>query len=147
MARHRLFLDPFRELSDLQHRINSLFHTGRWWSDWRTPVREFPPMNVTAVGGEVRVSIELPGVSLGDIDLAITGDTLTVKGERRPDQGISEAAYQRQEREFGRFARTIRLTEPVDGDKAEATYADGILEIRIPKTEEAKPRVISIRSE
>lgn len=147
MAMRGMFFDPFRELGNLQRQMNELLDTRRWWGERRPRGREFPPLNVTAAGDEIHVSAELPGVKLDDIALSITGDILTIKGERKPDGDVKEETYQRREREFGKFTRTIRLKQPVAGEKAEAHYANGILEIRIPKAEEAKSRKIAVRSE
>jgi len=137
--------DPFREMARLQRDMNELFDMRRWWPEWGR-AREFPPMNVATVGDEIHVTAELPGLSLDAIDLSITGDTLTLKGERKPDECREQYTYHRMERTSGTFMRTIRLPDRIDPDKAEARYVNGILTVRIPKAEETKPRKISVQA-
>ena len=91
------------------------------------------------------VTAELPGVDPQSIEAAVTGNTLTLKGERKPEPGAAEDSYQRQERRFGAFSRTLELPDRILGDKAEARYADGLLSVRIPRQPEAQPRRIAVQ--
>ena len=79
-----------------------------------------------------------------DIQLSITGDLLTVKGERRLERDETQDTYHRVERVYGKFERTLQLATPVQTDKVKATYRDGVLEVTLPKVEEVKPREIKI---
>jgi len=78
------------------------------------------------------------------VSVSITGDMLTVKGERSLDRDLKDEGHYRLERVYGRFERSIPLPIPVQGDKVKATYRDGVLEIRLPKAEELRPKEIKI---
>jgi HSP20 family protein len=93
---------------------------------------------------DLYVTFELPGVREKDVNVSITGDVLTVRGDRRFEQDVKEGGYHRIERVYGKFERSLPLPIPVQADKVKATYRDGVLEIRLPKVEEVKPREIKI---
>jgi HSP20 family protein len=103
-----------------------------------------PPADIRESKDDLYVSFELPGVPEKEISVSIMEDVLTVKGERRPDQEQEAEGYHRTERVYGRFERSLSLPIPVQVDKIKATYRDGVLEIRMPKVEEIKPREIKI---
>ena len=86
----------------------------------------------------------MPGIREKDVALSIMGDVLTVKGERKLEQDETEDGYHRMERIYGKFERSIPLPVRVQSDEVEATYRDGVLEIRLPKAEEVKPKEIKI---
>lgn len=107
----------------------------------------YPPVNVRETLDAFVVTCEVPGLEMEDLEVHITGDQLTVAGVRKstlPEEGVS---LHRHERDSGRFSRAITLPGPVDGSKTEARLADGVLTVRIPKTEEAKPKRIEVRAE
>ena len=91
--------------------------------------------------------MEVPGINEKDVSVSITGDLLTIKGERRWEQGAKETkdnTVLHVERVYGKFERLIQLPCAVQGDKVKATYRDGVLEVRLPKAEEVKPREIKV---
>jgi HSP20 family protein len=91
------------------------------------------------------VTFELPGVREKEVSLNITGDVLTLKGERRWEKGeLKDESYHRLERVYGKFERSVPLPVPVQADKVRATYRDGVLEIKLPKAEEVKAKEIKI---
>ena len=139
------FPDPFAELGRLQGEMNRLFDNRRWAVDRPITGYEFPPVSVTSAGDVVTIAAELPGMELGDIELSVTGNAVTIRGERKDDGASEGAAYLRRERVGGAFARTIQLPERVNGEKAEARYENGVLTVRIPKAEEARSRKIQIK--
>lgn len=94
--------------------------------------------------GEIVARVELPGVDKKDIDLKIDKDTLTIKGESKKGEEVKEEDYYLSELTYGSFSRTIGLPAEVDSEKAKATFKDGILEIVMPKREEAKAKEIKI---
>ena len=104
----------------------------------------FPPVNVLSSPEEMLVEMELPGVKRDDIDLSITGETLVVKGSRKLPDNSDKLTWQRQERGVGDFVRTISLGDRVDASKVDAKLADGILTIRLPKAESARPKQIKV---
>lgn len=149
LARFRPFsssVDPFRDLSDIQSEMSRVFDSffGR-----PSPVGGVervwaPAVNVYETNDELVISAELPGLNEKDIHLSITGDMLTLKGERRWDQEVKPESYYRSERWFGKFERTLPLPMPVQADKVKAKYRDGVLAITLPKAEEIKPKEIKI---
>lgn len=92
------------------------------------------------------IRMEIPGVNPADVDISLSGDTLTVKGERKPSENVQDESYQLCEMCYGSFTRSISLPEPVNADKIEATFNNGILDLRIPKASEVKPKQIKIRN-
>ncbi len=134
--------DPFR---DFQREVGRIFENFEPLQNLRTP-RAFPAINLYDSGEQYTLTAELPGVVPEDIDLAITGDVLTLRGERKRPEGISDESYRRQERAFGRWARSISLPERVDATQVTAGYTNGILTVTLPKAEVAKPRHISVTS-
>jgi len=139
-------LDPVR---DIQTEVNRLFD-----SFFGRPVRLAGSMGAERLWAPVGdlyetkddlvVTLELPGVREKDVTVSITGDLLTVKGERKFEREIKNESYHRLERAFGKFERSIQLPMPVQSDKVKATYRDGVLEIKLPKVEEVKPKEIKI---
>jgi len=87
---------------------------------------------------------ELPGVKQEDVEVSVEGDTLTLKGERKRETEVKEDQYHRIERSYGRFERSILLPSVVDPNRVKATYRDGVLEVQLPKKEEAKPKEIKV---
>jgi HSP20 family protein len=131
--------DPFAELNRLQREMNRVFTA-------RERAGVFPPLNVYDDGESLIVQAEMPGVDAKSLDITVTGDTLTVRGERRAPELGESVSFHRQERQFGRFQRSLTLPEAVNGDKVLASYNDGVLEVRMPRAESAKPRKIEVRA-
>ncbi len=107
--------------------------------------RVYFPMDVKAEDDSFEVSALLPGVSAEDLNITIVNDILTIEGELKYAQD-DNAAYLLRERPSGRFYRTIRLPDPVDAGKVEASLVNGVLTLRVPKAEEAKPKTIKVTS-
>jgi len=105
----------------------------------------YPALNIwTAEDGQF-VSAEMPGVRAEDIDISVTGDTLTISGARSIDEVPEGARYLRKERGFGDFSRTIQLPYAVDQKKVEASFKNGVLNITLPRAEAEKPKKITIK--
>ena len=90
------------------------------------------------------VKASLPGIKVEDLDISVTGNTLTIKGQVEDEKTISEEQYHLRERRYGSFARTITLPASVDAESVEATYEDGVLTLTAPKTEEDKRKRITV---
>jgi len=88
---------------------------------------------------------DLPGIKLEDVKVNLMGDTLTIRGERKQESAESKGNLQRIERVYGSFERRFELGNPVHGDQVKATYKDGVLEVRVPKAEEARVREIPVQ--
>ena len=87
---------------------------------------------------------DLPGLAEGDVNIEVQDGTLTISGERKAEHEEREKGWYRIERSFGSFHRSLTLPDGVDPDRIDASFADGVLEVHIPKPEERKPRRISI---
>ena len=139
--------DPLRNVGDIQGEMNRLFDSffGRP-STVTAGERVWGPLaDVYETKDDLIVTFELPGVREKDVSVSITGDMLTVRGERRFERDLNgEGGFYRLERVYGKFERTMPLPIPVQGDKVKATYRDGVLEIRLPKVETVKPKEIKI---
>lgn len=141
--------DPFRELDRIQSEMNRLFEgvntgpergtglvqNGRLWS---------PSVDVAETENEIVLRAELPGMKQQDIDIELTGDTLTIRGERKLENEERKENFVRVERSYGRFQRSFTVGVPIKADSVSATYRDGILEVHLPKSEENKPRKIGV---
>lgn len=132
--------DPFR---DLQREVGRLFETLEPFHGWRVE-RLFPPLNVCDAGDRYVLVAQLPGVAPEDVDLSITGETLTMRGDRKRPEGVADESYRRQERIFGRWTRTLTLPDRVDSGQVSAAFSQGMLTVTIPKAESARPRQISV---
>jgi HSP20 family protein len=132
--------DPFHEL---QREVGRLFENLDPFQSTLRPHR-FPPLNLYDAGDKYLLSVQLPGMLASDIDLSITGETLTIRGERKRADGVKDDSYRRQERPMGSWSRTITLPDRVEITQVGASFADGILTVRLPKAESAKPRHITV---
>ena len=136
--------DPWLALSGLrsiQDNINRWFAEGNGMTE-----TAYPPMNVWVSEDAVLVEAEVPGMDPQAVDVSVTGDLLTVSGERPEPEGKEGDVYHRQERFAGRFSRMVQLPFRVQSDKVEAGYRNGILSIRLPRTEEDRARRIAVQS-
>ncbi len=134
----------WREMDRLQREMNRLFED---YSPSRVrSAPSYPAMNVWTNENGMIVTAEVPGVRPEDIDINVVGETLTLSGQRLPDETGEAARYHRQERGYGKFARTLQLPFPVAVEQVEATFKDGVLNVRLPRAEEDKPRKISVKS-
>ncbi len=106
---------------------------------------DYPAVNLWDEGERAFVETELPGLGMEDIEVLVTGNELTIKGERRIAEQ-PEASYHRRERADGRFARTLTLPWEIDADKVEARLSDGVLTITLPKAESCRPKKVKLLS-
>lgn len=139
---------PFDELHEMQMQMNNLFGDlfGRM-GEGDLATREMPwepIVDVVEEDDEFLFSFELPGMKLEDLKVVIEGDYLVVTGERKWDLDQEKGRAHRVERHYGSFRREIRLPSKVDPDKIRATFRDGVLEVRLPVLEIAKPRVVEV---
>ena len=139
--------EPFRNLSDIQGEVNRLFDSffARPTAGTGQPGRQWSPfVDMYETKDDLVLSVEIPGVREKDVTVSITGDLLSVRGERRFEQEPKEQTFLHLERAYGKFERLVQLPMAVQADKVKATYRDGLLEIRLPKAEELKPKEIKI---
>lgn len=132
--------DPFR---DLTREVGRFLQSIEPLHNLRLP-RPFPAINIYEAPDRFVLACELPGVSAEEVDLSITGETLTLRGERRRPEGVDDERYRRQERYFGRWQRNVTLPERVDGSRIAAEMSHGILTVTLPKSEQVRPRQIPV---
>lgn len=141
--------NPWREFGSLQNRINRIFDdTLRDLSPFDGEEIErgtwAPAVDIYESNDSYSVKVDLPGISKDDIQVDLHDSTLTIKGEKKFEDEVSRDNYLRMERAYGTFVRSFTLPKSVDADKIQAKYKEGVLELTIPKKEEAKPRQIKV---
>jgi len=136
-----------RRLEDMERRFEDFFRRPfsllpSWMPRMKMPEIEeiSPSMDIFTVGNDVVVKGELPGMKKEDINVSLTKDTITISGEKKKEEKIEKKDYHSLERSYGSFKRLFSLPSEVQTEKASAKFKDGVLEIRIPKTEEAKKK-------
>lgn len=132
----------FDELRSLQREMNRLFDG----YEPRTAVSRFPALNVWGNEENVVVTAELPGMAPDDLDINVVNNQLTLKGERKGDKPAEDAVCHRNEREYGKFVRTVRLPFAVENEKVTARYENGVLTVVMPRHEATKPKRIEINA-
>ncbi len=140
----RFMVDPWLEMRRLQREME---HLVTRMPAWRWPLRgEYPPLNVVRDAKGIVVEAPFPGVDRASLEVTVVGDALTIHGQRQAETGVPEERYYRRERPLGSFTRTLSVGERLDGDRAEATYTNGILRVRLAASPEATPKKIAIQS-
>ena len=137
--------EPLRELSSLQTEMNRLFNAafdapaggngGRRWT---------PPMDLLETESHFVLRADLPGMTESDVAIELEDNVLTVSGERKTEHEDKREGFYRVERSFGRFSRSLTLPKGIDPEAVTARFENGVLEVRVPKPEERKPRKIAI---
>jgi HSP20 family protein len=140
--------DPFRDLAVLQDRMNRLFnesYSGRNREDDLMSRGSWTPaVDIYEIEGALVLKAELPDLRREDIDVSVENSTLTIRGERKLDNEIKQENFHRIERPYGSFLRQFSLPPAVDPSKIGADYRNGVLTVKLPVREEAKPRTINI---
>lgn len=141
--------DPFREMVTFRDRFNRLFDEAlmRPGSDWLAGVLDKPAMNLVETDTTVTVEMHLPGIKREDVELSISGNMLTIKGERRAEEEVKEEQYLRREVHYGSFMRRIPLPDTADAEHVDATFANGVLKITFPKRAEIEAKRIELKDE
>jgi len=138
---------PFQELATVQDRMNRLFHEmyGRQDDDVMSRGAWAPPVDIYENGShELVIKAELPAMMREDIDVRVENHTLTLRGEKKLDQDARQEQYHRVERSYGSFSRSFTLPATVDVGRINAEYKHGVLTIKLPFREEAKPKPIKV---
>jgi HSP20 family protein len=141
--------EPVRELNTIQQEMNRLFNTffeapapGNGGSS--TLRRWIPAMDLVETEDDFILRADLPGLSEKDVNIELAGNVLTISGERKAEHEERKEGYYRVERSSGTFSRSLTLPEGVDPGSVRASFDRGVLEVRIPKPEERKPRRVAI---
>jgi HSP20 family protein len=140
--------NPARDLMQMREEMDRLFNQflGRSDAEEGALARGMwaPPVDIHETDDAFVLRAELPGFSKDDISIELHDNRLTLRGERKHTQEVKEEQYHRRERAYGRFERAFWLPTTVDAEKVQAGFKDGVLELRIPKSEAAKPKRIAI---
>jgi HSP20 family protein len=138
--------EPLRELSTLQNEMNRLFNTA--FEPTQAPGgamrRWMPAMDLVETPEHFVLRADLPGMTVEDVHIELEDSVLTVSGERKAEHEDEREGYHRVERAFGSFTRTLTLPKGIDPEGITAAFEHGVLEVRIPKPEQTKPRRIEI---
>jgi HSP20 family protein len=142
--------EPVRELTSLQSEMNRLFNTffdtpATAGEQGGTPRRWVPAMDLVEADDHFVLRADLPGLDEQDVSIEVDGDVLTVSGERKSEHEERGEGFHRIERSYGAFRRSLTLPDGVDPESVSASFDKGVLEVRIPKPEERKPRRVAIR--
>jgi len=140
--------DPFTDMISLRGAMDRLFDESVVNPfGWRILNGEAlsAPVDVHQTNDEIIVTASLPGTKPEDVDITITGQNLSIRGEVRADEKVERDQYLYRERRTGTFSRTLQLPVRVQGEKAEATFENGLLRLTIPKAEDVKPRQIQVK--
>jgi HSP20 family protein len=141
--------EPVRELSSLQSDMNRLFNsffdTTTAANGATAPRRWVPAMDLVETDDHFVLKADLPGLSEDDVHIDVEGDVLTVSGERKSEREDKSEGYVRVERSYGAFGRSLTLPEGVEPEAVSASFDRGVLEVRIPKPEQRKPRRVAIQ--
>ena len=137
-------LNGFSDLDRLRRDLSQFFTTQGGQVGLDSPAGVYPFLNVTQDQDNFYIRSEVPGMTLDELDVSVTGRNVTVSGERKIPSEDQQVRYHRREREAGKFRRQFNLPTDVESDKVEAKYRHGMLMIVLPKAESAKPRKISI---
>jgi HSP20 family protein len=143
--------EPVREITSIQNEMNRLFDTF-----FDTPTRAngangtslrrwVPAMDLVETEDSFVLKADLPGLTEGDVNVEVEDKVLTVSGERKAEHEDKREGYVRVERSYGTFRRSLTLPEGIDAEAVQATFENGVLEVRIPKPEERKPRKVAIQ--
>lgn len=140
--------DPFRDLAVLQDRMNRLFNESAGGRNREDDLMSrgtwTPAVDIFEQDGGLVLKAEVPDISREDIDVTVENNTLTLRGERKLANEIKQESFHRIERAYGTFVRQFSLPPTVDSSKIAADYKDGVLTVKLPMREEAKPRSVKV---
>jgi len=141
--------EPFKEMMTLRNAMDKLFEDSfvrptSWFFEGEG--RGAVALDMYQTDNDVVVQASLPGFKPEEVEISITGDTLTLKGEHKEEKETKEEDYFFRERRYGSFNRTVTIPVGVKSEKAEATFENGVLTLTLPKAEEAKPKQIRIKA-
>ncbi|HEX5956652.1 MAG TPA: Hsp20/alpha crystallin family protein [Solirubrobacterales bacterium] len=135
--------EPAREVDSLQSEVNRVFDA--FFGNGASRTRRWvPAMDLVETDSDLVLRADLPGLTRDDVEIEIKDGTLTVSGERKSQHEEKSEGYYRVERAFGRFSRSLTLPDGIDAESVAAEFAEGVLEVRIPKPAERKPHRVAI---
>ena len=138
--------EPMREMMSLREAMDRLFDDAFTRPISVSGVSGMPAIDMYQTNDDVVVKASLPGLKADDVDITITGETLTLRGEFKQENEQKESSYHMREQRFGSFERSILLPTDVEANKAKADFENGILTITMPIAEAVKPKSITIKA-
>lgn len=136
--------DPWREIGQLQNEMNRMLAGARAQNAYGQ--REYPPVNLYVNDQNLLLTLELAGIDPAQVDVTVTGDSVTIRGERPAEPVKTGENFHRRERPTGQFSREVQLPFEVDPSKTEAAYEKGVLKVRMARPESLKPRKVTVKS-
>lgn len=137
---------PFREVMSMRRELDRLFDETLFSPSLSENGWNAPLVDLYQTDEDVIVKAAMPGVKPEDVNIEVSGDQLSIRGEVREEKREEKANYHLREQRYGSFSRTLTLPAPVMADKAKAEVVDGILHLNLPKAEEARPKVITVKA-
>ena len=145
--------NPVREAAELMNEFDRALEYPLLRQRWGMPLRTNEivgswnlALDVAEKGDVFTVKASLPGISPDDLNVTLEDNVLTIQGETKEDETIEENSYHIRERRYGSFSRSVRFPVPVEGDKVEANFENGVLTLTIPKAEAVKPKRIAVKA-
>ena len=138
--------DPVREMVSMRDSMDRVFEDFFSRSPAAAEGYGTIDINMVQTDDAVVIKASIPGIEPDDINISITGDTLTIRGETKEDEEFNNSEYHIREMRFGSFARSILLPSRIVSDKASAEFENGVLKLTLPKAEEVKPKTITIKA-
>lgn len=141
--------EPFREITSLRDAMDRMFEEGFWrppgpFGGWGEGTLA---LDMYETEDSVVVKTAIPGMKADDLDVSVTGNTLTIRAETTEEEEIKRERYLRRERRHGSYARSVTLPNGLQADKAEADYTDGVLTLTFPKAEDVRPKTIKVKGQ
>ncbi len=140
--------EPMHEMTTLRDAMDRLFDdafTRSWGLSGGGHGMPMPAVDLYQTDDDVVVKVSLPGMKPEDVQISVTGDTLSIKGETKEESNTKEKAYHIREQRWGAFERTLSLPTAVKSDKATAEFENGVLKVTLPKADVVKPKVITVK--
>ena len=138
--------EPMREMITLREAMDRLFDDAFTRPLSITPGWQVPAIDMYQTDNEVVIEAAVPGMKASDVQISVTGDVLTLRGEIKQSNKVDEDSYHIREKRYGMFERRIMLPTEVEADKAKAEFENGILTITLPKAEEVRPKTITVKA-
>jgi len=145
--------NPVREAANLMKEFDRMLEYPLLRSRWGMPMQANEvvgswglALDVAEQGENFTVKASIPGIDPDDLNVTLEDNVLTIQGETKDDQTIDEGSYHIRERRYGSFSRSVRFPVPVEGEKVEAQYENGVLTLTVPKAEAVKPKRINVKA-
>lgn len=145
--------NPVREAANLMNEFDRMLEYPLLRSRWGMPMQANEvvgswglALDVAEQGENFTVKASIPGINPDDLNVTLEDNVLTIQGETKDDQTIDEGSYHIRERRYGSFSRSVRFPVPVEGEKVEAEYENGVLTLTVPKAEAVKPKRINVKA-